>query len=150
DLTGESLSGAMASYQTIVAADGRTLGFVGVTADRRRVIDNFFCTIPSGFGFVVVLTLIFGGAGIVFLRRHLLARHALQAQLLSTLVDLELAEEVAHIGYWSSDPHTFEARWSHQMYVLFGRDPQTFAPTVTGIGSAILAPDEDRIRAEMV
>jgi PAS domain S-box-containing protein len=141
--------GTVAAYRRILTPEGTSLGMVGIVINRRTITDSFFESIWTGYGVVVALTLIFGGAGMVFLRRHLLGRHRLQSQLVSTLVDLELAEEVALIGYWSVDPKTMTAMWSNQMYTLFGQNPATFRPTGDYLLNAMPPDDRERMAAEV-
>jgi len=43
---------------------------------------------------------------------------------------MQMAEEIAGLGYWSWEAHTDEAWWSPQIYRTFGLDPERVAPSV--------------------
>ena len=122
-------SGVVSGYRSIKTQDGQLVGFVGISANRRSFISTVYSSIWTGYICVVAVTLIFGGAGIEFLRRYLVGRHALQDRLVKTLVNLELAENVAHIGNWASDVNTGTVTWSREMFEIYGKDPATFIPS---------------------
>ena len=58
---------------------------------------------------------------------------------------LEEAQTLARVGSWEADPCSGEARWSAQMYAIFGRDPVRGPPSI-GELLAYVHPD-DRGRA---
>jgi PAS domain S-box-containing protein len=130
-LHAEPLSqGSVVAYRPILNGDRQVIGLVSSTINRLSYTDATFSLIWTGYWMVVAFTLLFGGAGVEFLRRHLVTRHRLQAQLVETLKDLQFAEEVAHLGYWSVDIKTWRITWSAQMFEILGEDPKTFVPTV--------------------
>ncbi|MGY2047553.1 PAS domain S-box protein [Methylobacterium sp. JK268] len=43
---------------------------------------------------------------------------------------LLMAEEIAHVGHWRLALRDRRLTWSHEVYRIYGRDPETFAPTV--------------------
>lgn len=54
-----------------------------------------------------------------------------RAQTLTERNDmLELAEELSHFGHWQLDATTRNLTWSRGIYLIHGRDPATFTPTV--------------------
>lgn len=44
---------------------------------------------------------------------------------------LRLATEISRLGYWEQDLESETLYWSDEVYRLFGRDKETFTPTVT-------------------
>lgn len=54
---------------------------------------------------------------------------------------LNEAQRVLNIGSWEWDLKTGEMRWSRQLYVLYGLDPNEFTPTDRSF-SAIIHPDD--------
>ncbi|TAK98796.1 MAG: PAS domain S-box protein [Rhodospirillaceae bacterium] len=149
DVTGVPLArGTHTGYRPIKVSSGQIIGYVGITADRSGFTYSLYETIWIGYGCVVLITLLLGGVGVEFIRRHLIARHALQTQLLTTLADLELAEDVAHIGHWSVDAKTSVTTWSPQLFKLLGQDPDTFAPTAAHMATPVDPEDGKRVDAE--
>ena len=100
DLTGIQTPHAMVwVYHPILVRDESVVGIFGVSISRADSTEFLFRYVWMAFGGVVVLTLPFGAAAILYLRRQLLAQHALQQELVGVTRDLELAGEVAGVGY---------------------------------------------------
>lgn len=75
---------------------------------------------------------------------HTRAEEALR----QTAVDLRAAQGVAHVGSWSWDPATDTARWSDELYRIFGRDPSQPLPKVFGSDMHLFTADSlARVRA---
>jgi diguanylate cyclase (GGDEF)-like protein/PAS domain S-box-containing protein len=54
---------------------------------------------------------------------------------------LEEAERLAHLGSWSWDVGSSSARWSREVYAIYGLDPQEFTPTYSSV-LARVHPDD--------
>ncbi len=151
DLTGAQLPKATAwVYHPILVRDEPVIGIFGVSTSRVDSGGFLFRYVWMAFGGVVVLTLIFGAAGIFYLRRQILGQHALQHELIAVTRDLELAEEVARVGYWSYDPHTETISWSRETYRIYGEDPETFIPTREHLHATYHEDDRDHVVASMI
>ena len=130
DLTGIRTPHAMAwVYHPIIIRDEPAIGIFGVSTSSADSAEFLFRYVWMAFAGVVVLTLAFGAAAIFYLRHQILAQHILQQELAGMTRDLELAGEVAGVGYWSYDPHTQSLVWSRETYRIYGEDPDTFVPT---------------------
>jgi len=57
------------------------------------------------------------------------AHESLEAKVKERTSELEEAQRMAHIGNWVWDIATDKAYWSDELYHIFGRNPQEFAPT---------------------
>lgn len=63
-----------------------------------------------------------------------------QKKLTETNYKLQLASEIASLGYWSNDLVKSEIQWSEEMYKIFEVDPETFELTLDNI-SKCFHPD---------
>ncbi|MGE5540616.1 MAG: ATP-binding protein [Gemmatimonas sp.] len=68
--------------------------------------------------------------------------------LLSRNRMLELAEELSNLGHWRIDAKTRELTWSRGVYLIHGRDPKTYTPTLET--SLTCYHPEDRATVERV
>ena len=72
----------------------------------------------------------FGGVqGIIVFSEMITEKVEAEQALRRQTRQLRLAGEIARIGYWRLDLATDDMFWSPEMYRIFERDPQTFAPT---------------------
>lgn len=60
-----------------------------------------------------------------------------------SLINLQLAEQIAEIGYWSYNPATDDQVWSDQVYRIFEVDKETYKP-VYGKQSYRMSPEDTR------
>jgi len=51
------------------------------------------------------------------------------------------AQRVAHVGSWEWDIETGALSWSHELYEIYGLDPDTFTPTMESF-SGFIHPDD--------
>lgn len=63
-----------------------------------------------------------------------------------SLLKLEQAQKLGHIGSWEWDPVTDTAIWSDEMYRIYGVDKVDFEPTSENVSKTIL--DEDKHKME--
>ncbi len=61
--------------------------------------------------------------------------------------DLARAQAVAHVGSWRLDLGDHRLSWSDEVYRIFGRDPEAFAPTLEGFALCIHPEDRERVLA---
>jgi PAS domain S-box-containing protein len=59
---------------------------------------------------------------------------------------LAKGEQVAQLGYWDLDIKNQKLVWSKEVYRLFGKDPDTFVPTVDAFLATIHPEDLGRVR----
>jgi len=64
----------------------------------------------------------------------------LQAKLEKILIDLKLAQCIAHVGSWSWDQTNDIVTWSEELYRITGTDPKDFIPTFAKL-SALYTPE---------
>lgn len=151
DLTGAQLPKSTAwVYHPILVRDEPVIGIFGVSASRVNSGGFLFRYFWMAFGGVVVLTLLFGTVGILYLRRQILGQHALQHEQIGVTRDLELAEEVARVGYWSYDPHSETIVWSRETYRIYGEDPETFVPTREYLHATYHEDDREHVVTSMI
>jgi PAS domain S-box-containing protein len=55
--------------------------------------------------------------------------------------DLREAQRVAHVGSWSWNPRDGVARWSEELYQIFGRDPSRPPPRLLSHDSDVFIPE---------
>jgi PAS domain S-box-containing protein len=66
-----------------------------------------------------------------------------QNQLKETNTKLQLANEIASMGYWTNDLKKNEIKWSEEMYKIYEQDPTTFQLSVDSIRSLLLPEDRE-------
>lgn len=81
------------------------------------------------------------------LAAQLLQRLRLARDLKALTADMNLAEEVARIGYWSRPVNGKAAVWSPGLYEIFGQDPATFAPTPEAVRPLFFPQDLPAVSA---
>jgi two-component system cell cycle sensor histidine kinase/response regulator CckA len=59
---------------------------------------------------------------------------------------LSQAQRIANLGHWDWRIATGELKWSHQIYRIFGVDPEGFEPTYDAFLAMVHPDDRDRIR----
>ena len=64
-----------------------------------------------------------------------------EAALRQSADDLREAQRVAHVGSWRWDPHSGAARWSEELYRIFGLDPSKPPPRLLSSDSGIFRPE---------
>ena len=67
-------------------------------------------------------------------------KHAEEA-LRQSAEDLREAQRVAHVGSWSWNPHTGLARWSEELYRIFGLDPTAPPPRLLSPDSMVFTSE---------
>ena len=60
--------------------------------------------------------------------------------------DLELAQQIGHLGSWESDLASGALVWSKESYRIFGCDPAAFVPTREGFFQLVHPDDRARVR----
>lgn len=65
-----------------------------------------------------------------------------QNQLKETNTKLQLANEIASMGYWTNDLEKNEIKWSDEMYKIYDQDPSTFQLSEASIYSLLLPEDQ--------
>ncbi len=68
-------------------------------------------------------------------------RKRAEEQLQASLVDLELAQRIAHVGNWFLDPAEGVPVWSDEVYRIYERDPAMGPPAVADY-KKMYAPDQ--------
>ncbi len=137
----------VALYVPIRTDAGVLIGSIGVLVDRSEITDTLFKAPEFGYVLAAALTLLLGVFGLRYIRSQMLEEQKLQGDYAAALKDLELAEEVARVGYWTMDRKNKTVRLSRQAYAIFGRDPETFQPTIEGLRNAFIPADRERIIA---
>jgi PAS domain S-box-containing protein len=66
----------------------------------------------------------------------------IQNQLKEINTKLQLANEIASMGYWTNDLVKNEIKWSEEMYKIYEQDPSTFELTIENIRSLLLPEDQ--------
>lgn len=66
----------------------------------------------------------------------------IQKKLLDSNAKLELANEIASMGYWTNDLEKNEIKWSEEMYKIYEQDPTTFQLSIESIRSLLLPEDQ--------
>ncbi len=61
---------------------------------------------------------------------------------------LREAQQVAHVGSWSRDPHTGVLTWSDELYQIFGVTPAEFIPSYDSIREFIHPDDQPQYRRD--
>ncbi len=69
-------------------------------------------------------------SGIVANTRDLTELKRAEERLQASLIDLELAQRIAHIGNWTLDPAVGVPVWSDEVYRIYKRDPALGPPAV--------------------
>ncbi|MBA2272252.1 MAG: PAS domain-containing protein, partial [Chthoniobacterales bacterium] len=62
--------------------------------------------------------------------------------------ELREAQQVAHVGSWSRDPHTGALTWSDELYHIFGVTPAEFVPSYDSIREFIHLDDRAQYRRD--
>ncbi len=62
-----------------------------------------------------------------------------------SLIKLEQAQKIAHIGSWEWEWETDHAVWSDEMYRIYGVEKDEFDPTSENVGKTILEEDKHKM-----
>ncbi|KAB2314570.1 PAS domain-containing protein [Betaproteobacteria bacterium SCN2] len=73
------------------------------------------------------------------------ARKLAEIELAENRKRLEEAQHLAKLGYWSANLASGGLVWSKEVYVLFGRAPETYTPTLERYYDDIVHPDDVKI-----
>ena len=68
-------------------------------------------------------------------------RKRAEEALTQSMEDLREAQRVAHVGSWRWNPHTGAARWSEELYRIFGLDATSPPPRLLSPESNIFVPE---------
>ena len=71
------------------------------------------------------------------------AEMEIQAQLMDTNSKLQLASEIAGLGYWTNDLLTSQIQWSDEIYKIFEVDPHSFELTLDNIKDRFHPEDQN-------
>ena len=66
----------------------------------------------------------------------------IQNKLLETNAKLQLASEIANLGYWTNDLVTSKIEWSDKVYCIFDVNPETFELTIENIKNCFHPDDQ--------
>ena len=78
--------------------------------------------------------------------RHRTERKRAEETLRKREGDLQLAQQIGHIGSWESDPVAGTLVWSEEVYRIFGCNPAAFVPTREAFIQLVHAEDRARVR----
>jgi len=87
-----------------------------------------------------------GDGGIVGIYRDVTERHRTEAALLRNTRRLSASQRLAKLGSWEFDYHDGMIDWSDEVYRMFGRDRESFTPTVDGFMACVHLDDRDAMR----
>jgi PAS domain S-box-containing protein len=62
---------------------------------------------------------------------------------------LEMAQQITHIGSWEWDPRTEVVTWSNELYRIYGLEPRSCEITFPTFLARVHPDDRDRIQAEV-
>lgn len=85
--------------------------------------------------------------GIVINSRDVTERKETEEALRKSEAGLAVAQRIAHVGSWEYDVGNDEARWSEELYRIFGFAPRTFVPTYRSFLSSVQPGDRARLRS---
>ena len=122
------------------------LGFVGVRISRAEAVPLLDQFLRTGYIGLLVLVITLGAVSLGFLRRYLHRQEALKQNLIQLAEDSNRAEAVAKVGHWSADSPKAQVQWSPEMYVIYGRDPETFVPTPANIFPCFIPEERERVQ----
>ena len=78
---------------------------------------------------------------------QLVQRLRLVRDLQVLTADMNLAEEVARVGYWSRPVNHKIATWSPGLFEIFGQDPKRFTPSADAVRELFFAQDLPAVAA---
>jgi PAS domain S-box-containing protein len=82
-----------------------------------------------------------GRFGVCTVWTDITERKRTEAALRTSEEHLREAQHVAHVGSWFWNVRTGDARWSEEMYRIFGRDPALGVPRLLSDDAHILTPE---------
>jgi signal transduction histidine kinase/ActR/RegA family two-component response regulator len=62
-----------------------------------------------------------------------------------SLIKLQEAQKLSHVGSWEWKWETDDAVWSDEMYQIYGVEKESFVPTSENVGKAILEEDKHKM-----
>jgi len=78
-------------------------------------------------------------------------RYKVDQELRDSQLDLELSQELAHIGSWSWDINTNLITWSKELYRIYGYDPNEYIGNLLGIIINSSHPDDrERVKKSII
>jgi PAS domain S-box-containing protein len=88
--------------------------------------------------------------GIGTIQTDITERKRDEEALRETMGDLRIAQHVAHVGSWRWDFRTNQAKWSDELYEIFGIDPSQPPSPLVYLGARLMTPESlARIRGAM-
>ncbi len=113
-----------------------------LSAQLLRGVENVrFAELLKGCVFVLLTSVLL----FALLRRELVSRARLHAELEDERARFVEAQAVAKVGSWDTDVLTLEVRWSEETHRIFGTDPATFRPTHAAFLERVHPDDRARV-----
>ena len=72
-------------------------------------------------------------------------RKQIESALKKNEKSLADAQHLAHIGSWEWNISTDDIRWSNELYLIYGVDPNTFTPTMSSFADYMHPDDEEYV-----
>ncbi|MCB2107387.1 MAG: PAS domain-containing protein, partial [Rhodobacteraceae bacterium] len=144
-ITAQRLDRGISEAIVPVTVDGIPAAYLALTADRREQVQSLDDFTGNTLIAVSVILVVVGVTVVLVLYKHLSHRERAQGELHKIARDLDLAEQVAHVGHWSTDYREGKTAWSPEMFRIFGVDPGTFIPSNETVLPMIVTDDRPRI-----
>ena len=77
------------------------------------------------------------------------AEMATQSKLIESNAKLQLASEIANLGYWTNDLVASKIEWSDEVYKIFELNPETFELTLDNIKNCFHPEDQSNIEPNL-
>lgn len=87
--------------------------------------------------------------GLIGISTDITGRKAAEEELRQREAKLAEAQTVAQVGSWEWDLVRNEAKWSEELYRIFGVNPEKFEPTYESFLDAVHAEDRERVAATL-
>jgi len=147
DLFPRVIAEDLAAKEAVVRETRVPLSYEEVNAVKGRVL------LLSKFPLLDESNVVFG---IGTIETDITDRKNAEEALHETMEDLRIAQHVAHVGSWRWDFRTNQAKWSDELYQLFGIDPRQPPSPLVYIGARLLTAESlaqlrsamDRLRLE--
>ncbi len=97
----------------------------------------------------VVYTKTHGGRFLTF-SRDINGRKKTEEALRESGRQLQEAQEMAHLGFWTWDVKTGQVDWSDEVFRIFGLDPKEFTPQIDSILALSPWPEEQQRGMELI
>lgn len=127
-------------------ADMGSSGFVGVRVNRADAMPLLDRILDMAFAGLCIIVLVVGILSLLVLRKYVRRQSDLEQTLQQTTQDLLRSEAVAKVGHWTAPDAATPSQWSPEMFVIYGRDPETFVPTAANVLACFLPEERKRFQ----